>query len=382
MAIFYAYHQTILGTQTTVNGSAADYHAMPSSGDTWRYSGEVFTHVVREENNSATNYNGDLSGANEVIGPNDRIGSSGAQTTEIDGTDRQLILELVFRVSDGTNTYDIAVVDVDLNNDNDVQDAGEGGYYLIFIGDIPPPDTDLTYSGIVSNNEAYSHTGLGGVVVCFTPGVLIETASGPVAVEDLRRGDMVETVDNGLQPIRWIGKRLISEEFLGKNPHLRPIRIRAGALGESTPAADLLISPQHRVLVRSRIAQRLFGSDEVLVAAKHLLQLDGVEVADDVREVSYIHFIFDSHQVVISNGAETESLYPGAEALKALDRDALGELFSIFPDLCHFDRNWRPESARILLSGKEGRKLAGRHAKHVNLPVQGGRAASVVSLNI
>lgn len=55
----------------------------------------------------------------------------------------------------------------------------------------------------------------------------------------------------------------------------------------------------------------MFGTDEVLVAAKQLLQLDGIDIATDVERVDYYHILFDRHEVMILNGAETESLYTG-----------------------------------------------------------------------
>lgn len=76
-------------------------------------------------------------------------------------------------------------------------------------------------------------------------------------------------------------------------------------MGAGIPDRDLLVSPQHRVLVRSAIAQRMFGSSEVLVAAKQLLQLPGISLAEDVAGVSYVHLLFDRHEIVVSNGAET-----------------------------------------------------------------------------
>lgn len=195
---------------------------------------------------------------------------------------------------------------------------------------------------------------------CFCRGTLILTDEGEVPVEELRAGDIVMTRDHGPQPIEWIGSRHLGPEFLDKNPKLLPIRISAGALGAGLPSRDLVVSPQHRILVRSRIAQRMFGASEVLVAAKQLLQLDGIDIAHDLAEAEYFHILFRQHEVVISNGAETESLYTGPEALKSVGAQALQEIFSLFPQLRARDYSAVP--ARSLLSGRQGRKLAVRHA--------------------
>lgn len=197
-------------------------------------------------------------------------------------------------------------------------------------------------------------------IVCFTRGTLIDCADGPRAVETLRIGDLVHTLDRGLQPIRWIASRRLAAELVTQ-PRLCPIRIRKGALGQGMPAADLLVSPQHRILVRSGIAQRMFGAAEVLVAAKQLLELDGVEIAQ-VNSVEYVHFAFDRHEIVTANGAQSELLYPGPQALKSLGRAAREELLAIFPQL--LDAAEPPPAARELVPGRQGRKLAARHAMH------------------
>lgn len=198
-------------------------------------------------------------------------------------------------------------------------------------------------------------------VVCFADDVLIDTTRGPVAAGDLRVGDMVLTRDHGPQPVRWMGRRHLDAADLAAAPHLRPVRIAKGALGANAPQADLVVSPQHRILVRSRIAQKMFGTDEVLVAAKQLCQLDGIDLACDLESVTYVHFLFDDHQIVLSNGAETESLHPGSEAIKSVGTAAQEEIFAIFPDLR--DGTERPP-ARLLASGRMGRKLAVRHQQN------------------
>lgn len=202
----------------------------------------------------------------------------------------------------------------------------------------------------------------GQIAPCFHTGTLIQTDRGPVAVEHLQVGDRVVTRDNGLQPIRWIGVKRLSAAYLARNPHMRAVRIRAGALGDGIPAADLVVSPQHRILVRSAIAQKMFGTNEILVAAKQLLLLDGIEIAEDLAAVDYHHFLFDRHEVILSNGAETESLFTGPEALKSIGRTARDEIFGLFPELR--TRDYQAVSARVLASGRMGRRLAVRHLQN------------------
>ena len=202
-------------------------------------------------------------------------------------------------------------------------------------------------------------------IPCFTAGVRLATAKGQRPVEKLAIGDLVQTADNGLQPVRWIGMRTLDAVDLAANPQLRPIRIRKGALGDRLPKRDLLVSPQHRMMVRSDVAQALFGTDEVLVAAKHLLALDGVEVAEDLTEITYVHLLFDRHEVVYAEGAQSESLYTGEQALRAVGDPARAEIFALFPELA---AGAEPvPGARLFLSGRQGRDLAARHA---GIPLQ------------
>lgn len=198
-------------------------------------------------------------------------------------------------------------------------------------------------------------------VTCFVAGTLIQTRDGLKPVETLKAGDEVLTRDNGYQAIRWIGSTRLSAAALARRPELRPIRISAGALAANVPSADLLVSPQHRVLVRSKIAMKIFGAMEVLVPAKQLMQVDGIDYADDLVTVEYVHFLCDRHEVVISNGAETESLFTGPQAIQAVGKAAREEIFALFPELR--DGAELP-AARRLLSGREGRRLAVRHVQN------------------
>jgi len=232
-----------------------------------------------------------------------------------------------------------------------------------FQGEWPPENTPLTpvWQG-VEDADHQSFDPANSLFPCFTRGVMIRTPGGEVAIEDLCVGDLVLTQDRGPQAIRWIGARRLDAGALAADEKLRPIRIRAGALGANTPAADLLVSPQHRILVRSKVAMRMFGTTEVLAAAKQLLQIDGIDIAHDLPEVEYFHMLFDQHEVVYSNGAATESLYPGPQALKSVGRAAVEEIYTLFPELR--DAAHVPVAARPLLSGRQSRKLAVRLAQN------------------
>ena len=108
----------------------------------------------------------------------------------------------------------------------------------------------------------------------------------------------------------------------------------------------------------------LYGGDEVLVAAKHLLQVEGIDVRQDADSVTYVHFLFDRHQIVESEGAETESLFTGPEALKTVDSAARVEILHLFPELASINYDRLPEPVRPILSGRQGLKLANRHANN------------------
>jgi len=201
-------------------------------------------------------------------------------------------------------------------------------------------------------------------VTCFATGTLIETAEGPRPVHLLRVGDMVRTRDHGLQPLRWLGGRRLSAYDLAVNPKLNPIRITAGALGPGMPACDLTVSPQHRILVRSAIAERMTGSAEVLIAAVHLIGHPGIERVEAPEGIGYWPLMFDRHEIVFAEGAEAESLYLGPMAMASMTDDALEELRALFPDLVGEKRDEPPPTARPVMRRKPAAKLIERQVRN------------------
>ncbi|MFP4404643.1 Hint domain-containing protein [Rhodosalinus sp.] len=169
-------------------------------------------------------------------------------------------------------------------------------------------------------------------IICFTPGTVIATPRGERLVEDLKAGDRIITRDNGIQEIAWTGTKALTGHQLARMPHLRPILIQAGSLGNGLPEQDLLVSPNHRVLVANDKTALYFDESEVLVAAKHLTGLEGVDEVTSLG-VTYVHFMFERHEVVLSNGAWTESFQPGDHSLQGIGNAQRAEIFELFPEL-------------------------------------------------
>jgi len=170
------------------------------------------------------------------------------------------------------------------------------------------------------------------IVPCFTPGTLIDAAHGRVPVETLRPGDRVLTRDNGFQPLEWVGRKDVTPDEMARHPRFRGVRIRAGALGAGQPERDMVVSPQHRILLVGPEADLMFGVHEVLAPAIHMVGIPGVE-ADSADAVSYIHIMCRRHQVVRSDGLWSESFQPGDLSLAGLDEAQRAELLALFPDL-------------------------------------------------
>ena len=259
---------------------------------------------------------------------------------------------------------------------SDVFLGGNGGDVVTGGEDADGSDVDvldLTGSGVetityvAGDPEAGTVTFLDGstmtfseienVVPCFTPGTTIATPKGERLVEDLQEGDRIITRDNGIQEIRWVGRKEMSGKALVANPHLKPILVRAGSLGNGLPERDMLVSPNHRMLVASEKTQLYFEEREVLAAAKHLVGSEGIH-AVDVMGTAYIHFMFDRHEVVLSNGAWTESFQPGDYTLKGIGNAQRNEIFELFPELSSKVGLAGYQSARRALKKHEAALLA------------------------
>lgn len=178
-------------------------------------------------------------------------------------------------------------------------------------------------------------------VPCFAKGTMIRTMYGDMPVEDLRARDRVITRDSGTQVLRWIGQRTV--EAVGA---YAPVRVPARALGSH---GELLLSQQHRVLVRGAPAQLYSESSEMLVSALMLAEAGLAEVVEDYGEVTYYHLLFDRHEIIWSNGLETESYFPSDTTVDAFSEETRDEILALFPEL---------ETRGDLAYGKTARRVA------------------------
>ncbi len=159
---------------------------------------------------------------------------------------------------------------------------------------------------------------------CFVTGTRIATPDGLRRIEDFTEGDQVLTRDHGPQPILWIGRRTSAAD----SDHA-PIRICKGALGNH---ADLLVSPQHRMLIDGWRAELYFGQDEVLVAAKHLVAGNDRIHVQKMPTVDYMHLLLDGHQLIWAEGTACESFDPGGD-LALNDPGIRHEITALHPGL-------------------------------------------------
>ncbi len=193
-------------------------------------------------------------------------------------------------------------------------------------------------------------------IPCFTPDTLIATNKGEVRVQDLKPGCKVFTRDNGIQELRWIGVRELDAQDLARSPDFQPVLIRKGAVGNGLPERDLLVSPNHRVLMTGANAALYFEDTEVLIAAKHMTMVEGIDQVQ-ADAVTYIHLLFDRHEVILSNGTWTESFLPADYTLRSVGQDQRREIYALFPALRDIDTEDGWTAARRVLKRHEAELL-------------------------
>ena len=133
-------------------------------------------------------------------------------------------------------------------------------------------------------------------VACYCRGTLIQTDRGQKKVEKLKIGDEVTTASGAARPIKWIGRRSYGGRFIMGRRDILPICIKAGALGDNVPKRDLWISPHHAMFL-----------DGMLIEAKDLINGVSIVQMQHVDKVEYFHIELDTHDVIVAEGALSET---------------------------------------------------------------------------
>ncbi|MEM1021673.1 MAG: Hint domain-containing protein [Pseudomonadota bacterium] len=286
----------------------------------------------------------------------------GAQS--LDGTtfadNTRIEAEYQFVLRDNSTSETFQVVSVNLNNSSPSFGTVEG---LAFVDRVPPRGVALEVISAAEGPGSFGQSSIAAVeFVCFGGDTLISCPGGERRISSLVPGDMVWDENHRPIEIRWIGRRIFDERAFCQNTKLRPVRIVAGALGNGLPKRDLLVSRQHRILVQSRIASRMFGCREVLIPAIKLTALPGIFIDTTVLEIEYVHLLFERHEVLYAEGAPSESLFTGPEAMAAMAPEAKMEIFSILPEVARL--GYEPTPARPIPSAKQQKQLIARHIKN------------------
>ncbi len=258
----------------------------------------------------ASGQNASIRGATAGVGDNYlRINANVLTSTDPAAPDiNELFLVAGTDLSSVVENNETLFIDQFSDNDYNANDTIDGGSSEI---------ADGIFHGGAGGNDIY-------VVLCFARGTLIETPDGPRYVETLRAGDLVNTLDNGPQPLAWAG----GERIAGTGPNA-PVRIAPGVLGN---VRELVVSQNHRMLLHGAKAELMFGQPEVLVAAKHLVDHQKIRIVEQAQ-VHYFHLLFDHHQIIFAEGCPTESLHLGQEALKTVGAQTRDEIITLFPEL-------------------------------------------------
>ena len=319
------------------------------------------------------------SGTTIVVGQNDKvfidIPGGGVVTIIADPNDNVDKFEIKFRDDSESDTANIDLstfsedgLHIDIKNYDPTDVVNLQGAFNRFVD--PANVDEFTFDYIGSDGQTYSgfvHAKDGGekdftsdpppIIICFAKGTEIETSEGVRAIETLRVGDLVRTLDAGYVPVKWLGKTDLKASEMLRWQNLIPVRVKRNAFGPRCPRNDVVLSPNHRVLITGSRAELYFGEPEVLVPIKALI--NGVTIQQEAANsgVSYFHLLLEGHHIVDTSGLLSESLFLGDQSVLAVSESAEQDL-----RLALTEFEWQQHAAEIsvrpLLRARLARCLA------------------------
>ncbi|MEM8777222.1 MAG: Hint domain-containing protein [Pseudomonadota bacterium] len=233
--------------------------------------------------------------------------------------------ELLLEDPDG-NTY--TVVGFNINEPGVTSFATvEGLAFIGGVGGFPPSGVPLT---VLSSAEgpSFPFTSLASPP-CFTDQTWVATPEGERPMAELGPGDLVNTLDHGPKPVLWIGRACIPASVIEQDTRFRPVLIKRDAFGQGVPCRDTRLSPQHRVIVEGWRGELYFGEDQVLVPICKLINDNTIRPDHAGNGVTYMHVLFDGHEIIRADNLPSESFLPDA----LTQNETSHEILRIFPDM-------------------------------------------------
>ncbi|MFQ1701814.1 Hint domain-containing protein [Loktanella agnita] len=184
----------------------------------------------------------------------------------------------------------------------------------------------------------------------FGHGAILQTESGPMAVEDLLPGDKVRLSDGTFDTLRWRGMMTLRPDDQETSPeHAALTRITADALGPARPSPDLVLGPTARLLHRAHGVRTLTGKRAAFVPVRDFVDGNQFIALRPVAPVNVYQLGFAAHQRLSVNGIEIESLHPGTAFSLGLRGDLLSQYLSLFPHKRDFDDFGEMRNPRLRL---------------------------------
>ena len=157
--------------------------------------------------------------------------------------------------------------------------------------------------------------------ICLHRDTRISTPNGYTPVQDLRPGDLVNTEDNGADPIVAICAHRM--HFTNRFDRGKPILIKKHSFGRDRPFRDCIVSPQHR------IALRTLSGKTVLIAAVKLCGRQGVRRMHERKTVDYHNILLERHSIILIEGLQVETAL-----LTKVTQRAFGRQADHLPEMC------------------------------------------------
>ena len=192
---------------------------------------------------------------------------------------------------------------------------------------------------LTANQEIYEFTRLAPAMAafenCFAAigrGAIFQTEAGPIAVEDLLPGDRILTDSSGYQTLKWKGSMTIVPGSQNADPAMTKMtRITADSLGLGRPTPDLVLGPAARLVHRTHGVRTLTGQIAAFIPARDFVDSNQIIELTPIAPVNVYQLGFDSHERMLANGVEIESLHPGALHTLGINSEYQQLLQSLFP---------------------------------------------------